>query len=55
MSFDAFFLIGSDTFVNEFLFDVVEYDFCSGLSKSSCESESDSIRCSCYKGNLTFE
>ena len=53
-SFNTFSFVSSNTFVYQFLFDIVEHDFCTCLSKSSSQSKTDSVRCTSNKCNFTF-
>lgn len=52
---DAFGLIGGQAFVHQFLFDVVEDDFCALAGESRRQSESDAVRGARYERYLTFQ
>ena len=52
---DSFFSVRSQTFIHQFLIDVVETDSCALFRKSRCNSKTDTIRSACYKGYFTFQ
>ena len=53
--FNSFFSVRSQTFIHQFLIDVVETDGCTLFCKSRCNSKTDTIRSACYKGDFTFQ
>ena len=55
VSLDAFFFIRSKSHVDLLLIDIIEADCCARLCISRCNTESDSVRCACYKCNFTFQ
>lgn len=52
---DSFFSVRSQTFIHQFLIDVVETDGCALFCKSRCNSKTDTIRSACYKSYFTFQ
>ena len=55
VGFDTFFLICGQSFVHQFLLDVVENDGGTALCESRRNAEPDSVRCSGNQSNLAFQ
>ncbi|CUP97126.1 Uncharacterised protein [Dorea longicatena] len=49
------FFVCSNSFIYFFLTKIIKADCCSCFCISRCDSKSDSIRCSCYECNFTFQ
>ena len=52
---DTFFVIRSQTFVYQFLVNVVEADFCTLFCKGRSDCKTNTIGSTCYEGYLAFQ
>ena len=55
VSLDSDLFVRSNSLIYKFLLDVIEDNLCTSLCKTGSNSETDTIRCTCYKCNLTFK